>query len=91
MRRRVEEVAAPYFCWKMKGFTVDVASLKGGTIPFDPSSTSGDFLTSDADAFLKNSEAQEAVAHSKSVAQVLEEGNLEQYDAVFLPGGHGIV
>lgn len=58
---RVEEVAAPYFRWREAGYEVTVASLKGGEIPFDPASKSGDFLTPTADAFLKDSAAAKSV------------------------------
>lgn len=74
----------------LQGYSVDIASLSGGEIPFDPASKSGDFLTPEADTFLKDNEAKQAVAQSKALSAVLSEGT-DQYDAIFLPGGHGIV
>jgi putative intracellular protease/amidase len=72
-----------------QGFQVDLASIKGGPIPFDPASTSGGFLTPEADTFQKDEGIQKLVQSTKSVDEVL--GDVQQYDAVFLPGGHGIV
>ena len=37
-----------------KGLSVVVASVAGGAIPWDEASTSGDFFTPEADAFMKN-------------------------------------
>jgi len=51
---------------------------------------SGDFLTPAADSFLKSDEASAAAKSSKSLSEVLS-GDLSSYDAVFLPGGHGVV
>ena len=87
---RVEEVAAPYFRWREAGYEVTVASLKGGEIPFDPASKGSDFLTPQADAFLKDAAAAKAVADSVPLEAVLG-GELERYDAIFLPRGHGIM
>lgn len=64
--------------------------MTGGAIPFDPASMSGDRLTSEGKAFLTNSETKEAICRPKSLAQVHRDG-LDQYDAIFVPGGHGIV
>lgn len=57
---------------------------------FDPSSTSGDFLTKEADAFLKGADTAAMIQNTKSVADFSEE-DLNQYDALFIPGGHGIM
>lgn len=86
----VEEVASPYLLWREKGFHVDVASVSGGAIPWDEASLSGDFLTPEAQAFMGNDETKQAVSSTRSAEQVLQ-GGIEKYDALFLPGGHGIV
>lgn len=85
----VEEVASPYYAWREKGYEVTIASIKGGKIPFDPASEEGDFKTPEAGTFMEDKEAQELVNNSKSVTEVTE-GAAEHYDAIFLPGGHGI-
>jgi hypothetical protein len=59
----VEEVATPYLLWRSKGMAVDVASIAGGAIPWDSASTSGDFFTAEAAAFMADGE-QEAAARS---------------------------
>ena len=51
-----EELASPYYAWRLKGVHVDVASVKGGEVLFDPASKEGDFLTSAASRFLEDSE-----------------------------------
>lgn len=85
---RVEEVAAPYFVWRSSGFKVDFASVKGGDVVFDPASTSGDFCTPDADAFLKSH--MNLVTGTRAIGQFNDE-ELKKYDAIFIPGGHGIM
>lgn len=88
---RVEEVAAPYFLWKMHGFEVEIGSVQGGEIPWDPASMTGDFLTSDAKAFLENEESSNATKNTKSISEILKGNPETEFDAIFIPGGHGIV
>eukprot|EP00887_Chlorella_sp_A99_P004857 scaffold4.g4857.t1 len=71
----------------MQGYQVDVASVKGGEIPFDPASKEGDLATPQARAFLQDKAAREAVRSSLPLAEV----HADAYDAVFLPGGHGVM
>ena len=87
---RVEEIASPYYEWRTHGFSVTLASVKGGEVIFDPASSSGDFLTKEADAFLKGKDTSELIKHTKAAFDISEE-ELNQYDAVFIPGGHGIM
>ena len=86
---RYEEVASPYYLWKEKGYDVEIASIQGGEVPFDPVSKEGDFATPETLSFLADTKAQEAVTNTRSVEQVLASDELGQYDAVFLPGGGG--
>ncbi len=59
---------------------------------FDPNSTTGDFLTSEAEAFLKGEDTSAMIKDTKSAADFLSaEEDLNKYDAVFIPGGHGIM
>jgi putative intracellular protease/amidase len=75
----LEEFAVPYLKFKEAGFEVTVASTKGGETPIDPRS-----LTDD-----------NKVKHWREPASVLKKTvalstvQAEQFDAVFLPGGHG--
>lgn len=80
-----EEVATPYYIFKEAGAQVDIASIKGGKIPLDPSSLQGD-LPEHTHRYLKDDDGlKSTVENSIAVAEVSEE-----YDAVFLPGGHGV-
>ncbi|PSC68692.1 glutamine amidotransferase [Micractinium conductrix] len=85
----VEEVASPYLLWREKGLSVVVASVAGGAIPWDEASTSGDFFTPEADAFMKNAESAAAIQSTKIAEEILA-GGIDSYDALFVPGGHGI-
>ena len=50
------QVASPYLLWREKGFAVDIASISGGPVPWDSASTSGDFFTPEAAAFMQDGE-----------------------------------
>lgn len=86
----LEEVASPYYAWRLKGVHVDIASVKGGEVLFDPASKEGDFLTTAASRFLEDKEAQDLVKATKSIKDITDD-DLAKYDAIFIPGGHGIV
>ena len=97
---------------------VDICSIAGGAVPWDASSTSGDFFTAQAAAFLNNGQrrgpgqgrlrqpadkstelapppcctaetAAKLIKETPSVEELLARG-IDSYDALFLPGGHGI-
>jgi putative intracellular protease/amidase len=88
----LEELATPYYIFREKGLHVDIASIKGGKVPIDPTSIDPDSgsLTSEASAFLQDKDAMHLLENSSSVADILS-ANLNQYDALYIPGGHGIV
>jgi putative intracellular protease/amidase len=72
-----EEYAAPYAAFRREGFDVVTASLRGGATPVDPRSFEG-------------VKADDAVMHALENTVTLQQaGDAYQYDAVFLPGGHG--
>ena len=81
----VEEFANPYYTLLDKGATITIATPKGGAAPIDPSSDSPDAATSDTDRFNKDAEAKERIANTKVLASI----NVDDFDAVFYPGGHG--
>lgn len=70
----LEEFAVPYEVFKEKGYDIAVTSPHGGTVPVDPNSRSDDWP--DAENLLKDTERLDSVDPA-------------EYDAVFLPGGHG--
>jgi putative intracellular protease/amidase len=81
----LEEVAAPYYVFKEAGAEVTIASPKGGAVPLDPKSLSILIVTRPAKRFLNDEEAMGFLYHSV----VLEDVKADDFDAVFLPGGHG--
>ena len=81
----LEEFSAPYYVFKEAGAEVTIASPKGGLVPLDPKSQSIIVATQSTKRFLKDQEAMDFL----SSAIPLEELKAENFDAVFLPGGHG--
>ncbi|MBY6109967.1 type 1 glutamine amidotransferase domain-containing protein [Halomonas sp. DP1Y21-3] len=81
----LEELAAPYYVLKDAGVEVTLASPKGGQPPLDPASKGEDFQTDATRRFDKDADAQRDLANTA----VLSEMNVEDFDAIFYPGGHG--
>lgn len=81
----LEEFAAPYYLFKDKGYTITLASPKGGQPPLDPKSDEADFQTASTERFKQDNESKTALANT----QVLSTVDAADYDAVFYPGGHG--
>ncbi len=81
----LEEFAAPYYRLRDAGATLTLTSPKGGQPPIDPSSTSPDAQTDATRRFDADADARAALANTTPLAEV----RMEDYDAVFYPGGHG--
>ena len=81
----LEEIAVPYYVFKDAGTEVILASPKGGRVPLDPKSRSIILATFDTKRFLKDEEAMYFLSHSMLLKDVLA----DDYDVIFLPGGHG--
>lgn len=81
----LEELAAPYYGLKQAGAELTLASPKGGRPPLDPKSNEPDFQTDLTRRFEADPEAVAAL----STTQVLSTVNVDDFDAVFYPGGHG--
>jgi len=81
----LEELAAPYYILKEAGAEVTLASPKGGQPPLDPKSNEPSFQTDETRRFEADAEATAALAHTVPLSSV----KVEDYDAVFYPGGHG--
>ena len=79
----LEEVAVPYRTFAAAGARVDIASPAGGSAPVDPSSA--DKPEGEVAAFLDD---PAAVAKLEGTLR-LDEVHPNDYDAVFLAGGHG--
>lgn len=81
-----EELVTPYYAFVDTGLSVDIASPKGGAVPFDPSSIKAKGQNdAHIERFLADAEAQRKVSATLVAANV----DAASYDAVFLPGGHG--
>lgn len=80
-----EELAAPYWILSDAGWQIELASIKGGKPPADPSSAEGDAMTNEVRRLL----ADEAVMNKLENTTKVEDVEVSGCDIVFLPGGHG--
>lgn len=83
----VEEFAAPYYRLIDAGYIVTLASPKGGQPPIDPKSATEDAATQATRRFDKDQETQAKLAATHK----LETMDQQHFDAVFYPGGHGLL
>jgi putative intracellular protease/amidase len=83
----LEELAVPYYIFKDAGANITLASPLGGPIPIDPKSESIIASTSTIRRFQKDLEVTSWIAHSVPLGTL----RAFDYDAVFLPGGHGAI
>ena len=81
----VEEFAAPYYKIKDAGYTMTIATPKGGAAPIDPSSEAPDAQTAATERYYQDEDAQKRIANTEK----LSAQKAENFDAVFYPGGHG--
>ncbi|MEE1943974.1 type 1 glutamine amidotransferase domain-containing protein [Pedobacter sp. KR3-3] len=81
----LSELTHIYHAAKAKGYTITIASPKGGLIPIDPESLKSFMLDRMTKMYLNNSQFMELLQRSKSLAQVLN----DEFDLVYLAGGHG--
>lgn len=73
----LDEYAIPRRVFRDAGFEVVTASPKGGKAPVDPRSTE------------EGEPDREALAELENTTMLLEAGDAGEYDAIFIPGGHG--
>ncbi|MEO1686260.1 MAG: type 1 glutamine amidotransferase domain-containing protein [Cyanobacteria bacterium J06631_12] len=82
----IEELTTPYYAFVDAGVSVTVSSIKGGAVPIDPGSEKADGENPPSvERFRADEQAQAAIANTPSIDEV----DASDYDAVFLPGGHG--
>ncbi len=81
----LEEFASPYYLLKDAGAQISLASPLGGQPPLDPKSNELDFQTADTQRFDNDKEAQAELANTAKLAEM----KVDNFDAVFYPGGHG--
>jgi putative intracellular protease/amidase len=78
-----EELTTPYYAFIDAGAAVDIATLPGGKVPIDPRSLTD--KPPSVERFQADAEAMRKIERAKRLATL----NIADYDAVFLPGGHG--
>jgi putative intracellular protease/amidase len=83
----LEEFAAPYYVFLDAGCDIALASPKGGQPPIDPKSDAPEAQTADTVRFRGDPDAQQALASSLPLAEI----SSNDYDAIFYPGGHGLL
>ena len=81
----LEEFAAPYYVFKDAGADITLASPKGGQPPLDPKSDEPDAQTDATRRFKQDADSKQALAATVPLSGV----KVDDYDAVFYPGGHG--
>jgi len=81
----IEEFAAPYYVLADAGVQITLASPKGGQPPIDPKSEMADSQTKATRRFDGDGALKVKLAHTIKLSEV----KVEDYDAVFYPGGHG--
>jgi len=77
------EVAVPYLYLKKENFEIDFVSPLGGTVPVKVC----DLKDAKLQAFFNDKDADFRFRNSKSPSEV----EAENYDAIFFPGGHGVM
>ena len=83
----LEEFAAPYYVLAGAGVEITLASPNGGQPPLDPKSDEPAFQTEATVRFKQDQEAEAALANTLKLKDV----SADDYDAVFYPGGHGLM
>lgn len=81
----IGEFTDPYYEFRDKNYTVVLASPKGGEIPIDPFSELTENITASNRRFVDDDFTQHALKHTLK----LEDVSADDFDALFIPGGHG--
>lgn len=81
----IEEFAAPYYKLADAGVTITIASPAGGQPPIDPASEAPEAQTVDTIRF----NSDKILKSKLAVSIKLDDINVDDFDAVFYPGGHG--
>jgi len=81
----IGEFAAPYYTLADAGYSITIASPKGGIGPIDPFSDQPQFATEATKRFHADKDLQDKLNRTVLLNSVSE----GDYDAIFFPGGHG--
>jgi putative intracellular protease/amidase len=79
------EMTVPYYEFLDANMQVDVASIKGGEIPFEPMSLRWPLATPSDKRFQADPDLQEKVKHSLKIDEV----DATAYDLIYMAGGWG--
>jgi putative intracellular protease/amidase len=79
------EMTVPYYEFLDANMMVDVASIKGGEIPFEPMSLRWPLATPADKRYLADPELQDKVHHALKIDEV----TIGDYDLVYMAGGWG--
>jgi putative intracellular protease/amidase len=74
-----------YHSAKESGYDITVANPKGGYTPIDPESLKAIFLDEMSEKYWEKPEFKKLLDHANSLDNLLE----QQFDCVYLAGGHG--
>lgn len=81
----IGEFTDPYYEFKDMGYTVVLASPKGGSPPIDPFSELTENITGSNRRFQEDHFLKHALKHTLKLEDIMS----EDFDAMFYPGGHG--
>lgn len=82
----LEELTTPYYAFLDQGADVTLTSISGGAIPIDSRSVAPEGENdASVERYLKDTPTIDLVQNTKSFTEY----DLKDFDAVFLPGGHG--
>ncbi len=81
----ISELTHPYYSYLDAGMKIDVASIKGGQVPVDPSGLRRTMITPQDKRYLNDPTLIAKVENSLRIDDV----NFNQYDVIFLVGGWG--
>lgn len=82
----LEELTTPYYALSDAKLDVDVFTIDGGAVPVDPRSLAGD--DEPEDSVKRYRDDKDALALFEKTPSV-NDVDVDNYDVVFLPGGHG--
>lgn len=83
----LEELAAPWYAVQDAGHLPSLASPLGGRVPVDPGSEQKDQRPSSVERFLNDPEAMYRLDNASPLAEI----RWQEFEAFFLPGGHGVM
>ena len=81
----IGEFTDPYYEFIDQGYSVTLASPKGGQPPIDPMSQLTENITASNRRFKEDQAAQSALKSTLPLSEIIA----ENYEALFFPGGHG--